>query len=134
MKHRTIQIIIPVFVLLLVGLACNFSASTANIASATMAFDEEGTQPTTTYGPSDIFYCIVELKNAPDETTVKAAWTAVDVEGVDANTAIEETTLSSGDGLLHFELSNSNLWPAGSYKVDLYLNDELDQSVEFTVE
>jgi hypothetical protein len=64
---------------------------------------------------------------------VRAVWTAVNVEGVDPEFVIDETTLTSGDGTLHFQLSNDFLWPAGTYKVDLYLNDTLDQTLTFNV-
>ena len=42
--------------------------------------------------------------------------------------------LLSGDADLHFELSNDMLWPVGKYKVDLYLNAELGQTLEFEVQ
>lgn len=134
MNQRILKIIMAVLVLMAVSLACEFSASTAKINSATMALDNEGTQPTTTFAPSDTFYCIVDLQNAPDDTVVKAAWTAVDVADTEANTAIDETELTSGSGTLHFELANDNAWPAGTYKVDLYINDKLAQTVEFNVQ
>jgi hypothetical protein len=53
---------------------------------------------------------------------------------VEANTTILEKEMVSGSDTITFTLSNDNLWPLGKYKVDLYLNDELDQSIEFTVE
>ena len=43
-----------VFALLLV--ACEFSASTANIGGAVLARDEAGTEPTTVFTPTDTFY------------------------------------------------------------------------------
>lgn len=128
------KIVLVLSVLALAMLACEFSASTANIQDAQMAFDEEGAQPTTTFGPNDIFYCNVDLQNAPDDTVVKAVWTAVDVEGEEANTLIDETELTTGSGTVNFQLSNSNAWPVGKYKVDLYLGDELKKTVEFQVQ
>jgi hypothetical protein len=122
------------FVILLVNLACSFNASTASIKSAEMARDNEGTQPTTTFSPQDTFYCNVELANAPDDTKVKAVWTAVQVDGTDPDTKIDETEITSGSGTLHFKLSNDNPWPTGKYKVDLYLNDKLAKTVEFQVQ
>jgi len=133
MTKRRFYLGFAAVVLLAAILACGFSASTANIADAWMAQDYEGTQRTTTFGQGDVFYCIVDLKNAPDDTTVKASWTAVEVEGVNPNTFIDEASLTSSSGSLHFELSNNSLWPNGRYKVDLYLNDELDRTLEFEV-
>jgi len=115
-------------------LACGFSVSTASIDDAWMAADEEGSQRTTAFPQDATFYAIVDLANAPDDTTVRAAWTAVEVEGTDPDTAIDETELTTGSGNLVFQLNNENLWPAGRYKVDLYLNDELDRTLEFEVQ
>jgi hypothetical protein len=125
--------------LLLIGLlvatslACGFNVSTANIAEATMAKDPEGANPTTTFNQEDVFYAVVQLANAPDSTTVKASWVAVDAEGVEPGQVIDEVELTSGSGQLQFDLSNDKLWPTGNYKVDLYLNEELDQSLTFEV-
>lgn len=134
MNKNISKMMLVLAVLSLIMLACEFSASTATIKDAQMAHDEEGTQPTSIFAPSDIFYVNVDLQNAPDGTLIKAVWTAVDVEGVDANMLIDETELKSGSNKLHFQLSNSQSWPTGKYKVDLYLNDKLERTVEFQVQ
>lgn len=134
MNSRKWTLLLVAAVVLLVNAACGFSASTAKIKDAKMARDNEGTQPTSTFSASDTFFCNVELNNAPDDTTVKAVWTAVDVQGADANTPLDQTELKSGSGVLHFKLTNNNPWPAGKYKVDLYLNDKLDRSIDFQVQ
>jgi hypothetical protein len=116
--------------------ACSFSASSANIGSAKMATDKNGKNPTKTFSPDQPFYCIVELSNAPDDTKVRAVWTAVKAEGADANTKIDEANATSGSGQLQFNLSNQSSWPTGDYKVDLYLNDakEPTKTLEFQVQ
>ncbi len=130
---KTYRIPLVIALLIAAALACQFSASTANIANAYTTANPDGGSPTTLFAPDQVFYAIVELKNAPDDTTVKAVWIAVNVEGVEPNFYITETSLTSGDDTLTFELSNDNLWPAGQYKVDLYLNDKLDRSLTFEV-
>jgi hypothetical protein len=101
--------------------ACSFSASTANIGDAKMARDAQGNDPT------EVF--------SPDDTTLKAVWTAVDVEGANPNTKIDEVNSKGGSGQVQFELSNDGPWPVGEYKVDLFLNDEQEpaQTLEFRV-
>ena len=128
------KIFIGLAALILVSLACSFNFSTATIASAEMARDSEGADPTTVFTPEDTFFCIVELANAPDSTVVKAVWTAVAVEGVEPDLFLDETELEAGSGTLNFQLENSNLWPAGADKVDLYLNDKLDRTLEVSVQ
>ncbi len=91
-------------------------------------------QTTTVFAQDEVFYCVVDLANAPDDTTVKAAWSVVEAEGVEPNYPLDETELTNGSADLHFELSNNMLWPVGKYKVDLYLNAELDQTLEFEVQ
>ncbi len=122
-----------VSLLVLTALACGFNVSTANIAAAKTAKDANGKNPATTFEPSDTFYAVVDLANAPDDTTVKAVWTAVAADGVAPNHVIDEATLTSGGGTLQFNLTNDKMWPAGKYKVDLYLNDKLDRTLEFEV-
>ncbi|MEZ4515063.1 MAG: trypsin-like peptidase domain-containing protein [Chloroflexota bacterium] len=111
------------------------SFSTANIQQAMLAKDNTGSQTTTVFAPDDTFYAIVNLANAPDDTKVKAVWTAVDVGDAAApNYLLDEVELTSGDGLLTFDMNNDGAWPAGSYKVDLYLNGELDRTLDFRVQ
>jgi hypothetical protein len=133
MDRARSSIVVALAALIIASLACNFSVSSANISDAWLARDKDGIERTTIFEPQDIFYAIVKLSNAPDDTTVKATWTAVDVAGTDANTYLDETELTQGDGTLTFNLSNDNLWPAGKYKVDLYLNDKLDRTLDFEV-
>jgi len=113
---------------------CKCQVSTANISSVQMARDAGGAEPTTVFAPTDTFHCLVELANAPDGTTVKSVWTAVKVEGAEPNTVIDEAEVTSGSAPIKFNLTGTNPWPPGDYKVDLYLNDKLDQTLTFTVE
>jgi hypothetical protein len=126
-------ILFGAFMMVLFIMACSISASTANIADAWMATDETGRTRVTTYSPFDMFYAIVDLRNAPDTTNIKAVWTAVNVEGITPNEVLNETTLTTPSGLLNFRLSLTEPWPPGEYKVDIYLNDKLDKTLKFEV-
>jgi hypothetical protein len=116
--------------------ACSFSASTANISDAKMARDPEGNDPTKVFSPDETFYCVAELSNAPDDTSVRAVWTAIDVEGANPNTKIDEVSTTGSSGQLQFDLTNQGPWPVGEYKVDLFLNDEQEpaRTLEFKVQ
>jgi len=103
MKTFSIKLVFLVVFGLALLTACEFSASTANIADATIARDEAGTQPTAVFAPPETFYLVVELANAPDDTAVKAAWSAVDVGDVaPPNTLIDEAELTTGTNTLYF--------------------------------
>jgi len=48
---------------------------------------------------------------------------------------IDEAEITAEEGnIFTFDLTNNGLWPVGKYKVDLYLNDKLDRTLEFEVQ
>lgn len=118
--------------LLLTGLACSYRFSTATITNATLSRDANGENPTATFTPNDTFYFVVDLANAPNDTVIKTAWTAIDTGG--NRVLIDEAKITSGSGLLTFDLSSEKLWPVGNYQVDLFINDKLEQTKKFEVE
>ena len=134
MTRNKFSILFVLFVLLLVSLACDFSASTANISEAYLSMYADGSEETTVFTQDEIIYCIVVLKNAPDETVVKTEWIAVDVENTEPNYLIDVVEITTGSDTLTFDLSNTGLWPLGEYRADVYLNEELSNSLAFTVQ
>jgi len=135
MKRSYLIIGLAVSSLVFASLACSFAFSSAKVENVRLASDEAGSAPTTTFAQTDTFYLLGELNNAPDDTKLKTSWIAVEVEDTAADTLIDEAELTSGDGTFTFNLQNDQgLWPPGKYKVDLYLNDELEQTLEFQVE
>jgi len=133
---RYLPLTLFVVVLILAALACNFSASTANITNAHMSTDEGDTTQTTVYAPdTPTFYCFFELKNAPDDTVVKGVWTLVSAEGYDANSQIDSADITGSDNSYYFSLDRAaESWPVGQYKIDLFINDKLVETVEFQVQ
>ncbi|MCW5877314.1 MAG: hypothetical protein KIS80_00430 [Anaerolineales bacterium] len=135
MQKKSILMLV-LAVLVVAQIACGFNYSTANIADAYMSLDSEGTQGTSVYSDEAVFYAIVDLANAPDGTEVTAAWIAADVEGEEPNLLIDEVSITSGSTVLVFDLANEVgfLWPAGAYQVEIYLNGELDTTLNFQVQ
>lgn len=134
MKGNKLPIILAFIALLVASLACEASASTAKIAEVWMSADEAGDQRVSSYAQDAIFYAQVDLQNAPDDTVLKAVWTAVDVQDTDPDLMITETEFTTGSGVINFNLSNDSLWPTGTYKVDIYMNDTLSETIEFEVQ
>jgi hypothetical protein len=69
---------------------------------------------------------------------VRVTWIAVHVEGAPDNTLIAETsaTMTKGDwweGNFHVSVPDSGRWPIGTYRVDLYLDDQLAKQLSFTI-
>ncbi|NDJ79051.1 MAG: hypothetical protein GYB65_22600 [Chloroflexi bacterium] len=124
------------FALVLAALACEFSFSTAKIESVKLAKDEDGDQETTTFSMDDTVFCVVEVKSAPDDTEIKAVWTAVGISGEAPDTLLGESILSSEhtNSVMSFALYPDPLLAPGDYKVDVYLDDELEATRTFTVQ
>lgn len=108
--------------------------STANIGDAWSATDEAGENRTTVFSQDATFNLFIELNNAPENTALKVSWIVTKVEGVDPNVVIHETDYTSGDDVIRFNLMTEDSWLVGSYKVDIYLNGNLDRSLAFTVQ
>ena len=137
MKNKYV-VLLAVLALVVSSLACAFGNTELGLTNLRMAFDQDGNNPTTTFAPSDVFYAVADLANAPQGTKVEAKWTAVNAADTEPNLEFQTQTLDiteeSFSGTIYFELSNDEGWPTGQYKVDLYLNGNLAQSAEFNVQ
>jgi hypothetical protein len=101
-----------------------------------MSLDETDTQQVTSYSPdSPAFYCYFDLNNAPDDTVVKGVWALVSADGYDPNQEIDSAEITGSNQTYYFSLGGStDPWPIGQYKIDLYLNSELVQTITFEVQ
>ena len=137
MKNKFV-VLLAVLALVVSSLACAFGNTELGLTNLRMAFDQDGENPTTTFSPTDVFYAVADLANAPQGTVVEAKWTAVNATDTEPNLEFQTQTLDiteeSFSGTIYFQLSNDEGWPTGQYKVDLYLNGTLAQSAEFTVQ
>ena len=140
MNNGRLLVLATLVLVCVIGTACEGSVSTANIPSATLAKgfqDQEAVDPTTTFGPSDTIHAVVEVANAPDDTKVKAVWTIVDADGgqiKDEKIAEKEFLTQDTGSVIDFTFEPSQPLPLGKYKVDIYLNDTLNKTIEFQVQ
>ena len=138
---RRVLILLGLLVLGVIVTAC--SASTANIRSAVTSKGYENgkaVDPTTTFSPSDNpIHAVIEVGNAPTDTKIKAVWTIVDAVGADGSEIKDQKLTESEfltkdtDSTVHFTVTSDQSWPVGKYKADIYLDDKLDRTLEFTV-
>ena len=98
--------------------------------------------PVQRFRPTDIFGVLVKLSGSNSGTKVKGVWTIVDAGGMKdkkiLDRAIEMTDEkikeSKNPSRIDFTLSHDNPYPPGDYKFEVYLNGELADTVEFTIE
>ena len=132
MNKRLLMIGLAIGMLMLASIACEASASTANITSITLTADPASGVETTTFTPDQTFYATVVLANAPDSTKVKAVWYQVDEAGAAAKLA-EKEIVGSGSPINFNATNNAGPWPAGNYRVEIYLNDKVNKTIDFSV-
>jgi len=137
----------PVFMailaLLAAGLACNAALPSTpgptSISNARTAFDQDGNSPTTTFAPSDDFYIVFDLNDGKVGDSIDAKWYGAENEGDAPNFMFYEQNYSldqevSSVQTVYFQIfKTEGDWPAGPYKVELYLNGSLAQTVNFEV-
>lgn len=77
------------------------------------------------------------LEKVASSSTLKAVWICEKSEGIEPNYKISEASMkvgminNSGD----FSLSKPTKgWPVGSYRVDLYIDDKVNETAHFEVE
>jgi hypothetical protein len=92
---------------------------------------------TTTFHPSDpVLHCVVTLRSAPADTHVKVVWTWVETaDGRAINEVIkaQEWNVVMPRNVGDFYLPKAAPWPAGKYRAEVYLNDQLARTCEFRV-
>ncbi len=137
MKNKY-MVLIAVLSLVVTSLACAVGNTELGLTNLRMAFDQDGENPTTTFASTDVFYAVADLANAPQGTNVEAKWTTVNAADTEPNLEFQTQTLDITEetftGTIYFQLSNDDGWPTGQYKVDLYLNGNLVQTAEFSVQ
>ena len=136
--RKIVPMILALTALVVASLACGLFSPEMSLTKLRLAFDEDGNSPTTVYAPSDVFYAVGELQNAPAGTVVKAVWRAAQIEGYEPDEIIYEQEINdftgeSFDGTIYFQLSNDSGWAVGVYKVDILLNGTLIASLPFSV-
>jgi hypothetical protein len=116
------------------ALACSVEVSTTRFESAALFKDPGGVTRTRNFAPQDTVYCLLQLKNAPDTTRVKAVWIAVAAQDQPPNSTISQRELQTGSAALMFEAAPPDGgWPPGDYRVELYLNGDRRQTLDFKI-
>ena len=101
----------------------------------------DGFEPVKSFKPNDTFAVIVELSEAKIGTKLKAVWIAANAGGKQDETILEKRIAITRDAIkgvekpnqINFSLTHDDPFPAGDYEVEIYLNGELEKTVEFTV-
>ena len=115
------------------------STSTGALSDAHMARDDGKGDPgdeTDTFNAKDrTIHCVTTLKDPKSGTQLKFSWYVVEAEG-GKNEKIRdiEYTTRALDNVVHGHLVAPRDWPPGTYKVEIYVNGNLEQTVPYSVQ
>jgi hypothetical protein len=104
-----------------------------------MAKDDGSGQPgdhSSTFEPGDrTIHCVVTLNEAKAGTEMKFSWWIVDADGTqDKKVKDIDYTTKTLENAIHGHLTLPQDWPKGKYKVQVYVNGNLDKTVPYTVQ
>jgi hypothetical protein len=127
MSTKRWNLIFSLGFLLATALACNFSASTANISSLKVGKDANISAETDTFAPGDTIYAAAVISNASEKLKVKGRLVVDDVEGQQSGPipGLEKTLDLPGSGTANFTFSPPSAgWPKGKYKMEVLMMNE----------
>jgi ABC-type oligopeptide transport system substrate-binding subunit len=86
---------------------------------------------TDSFKPNDTIYASVATEGSAATAALKARWTFQDGQVVDEST---QTIAPSGPATTEFHISKPDGWPAGKYKVEVFLDGSSAGSKDFNVQ
>jgi hypothetical protein len=92
--------------------------------------DKAVTDRTESFKPNDTIYASVATEGSAQSATLRAKWSFEDGQLVDETT---QTIAPNSQARTEFHISKPNGWPAGKYKVEVFLNDQSADSKTFVV-
>jgi hypothetical protein len=96
-----------------------------------LAADKTISGNTDSFKPSDTIYASIATEGAAPTASLKARWTYQDGQVVNEST---QTIAPTGDSRTEFHISKPNGWPAGKYRLELFLNGSSAAAKDFEVE
>ena len=141
MRTATGGLLIPLALLVFAAVACNFSASTANISDLKLGKDQTASQATSSFAPADTIYAVATISNAPGAVKVKGRLAIESVEGEQSGPipGLEKTLDLAGSGTATYTFTPpAGGFPKGKYKVEVFMLNEAgeqkdEKSASFTV-
>jgi hypothetical protein len=85
---------------------------------------------TDSFKPTDTIYASIITEGTSSAATLKARWTYQDGQVVDEST---QTIAPTGNARTEFHISKPDGWPAGKYKLEVFLNGTPVATKDFTV-
>jgi hypothetical protein len=120
------------------GNAANNTTGTAGVSvrvtdvtlGRSVGGDKAVTDRTETFKPTDTIYASVATEGSATSATLRAKWSFEDGQLVDEST---RTIAPNNKERTEFHISKPDGWPAGKYKLEVFLNDQSADTKSFDI-
>jgi hypothetical protein len=135
MNTRKFSIFLALVAFLAATLACGVPSG-PSASNFRMTTDEDGKNVTTVYSPDQAFNVFFDVSGIDAGTQFEAKWYAVDAAGFDTSSPLKvsDYTYQEGVGTVYFQLTYGNGWPAGTYRVEVYMDGAKVGEQQFSVQ
>ncbi len=135
--NRRFSILLAVLALVAATLAC--AAGEPTLSNVRTARDADGKDQTSVFAPTDTIYVVSDLANGKQGNKVSSKWMVDSVEGYDTGYVIDSVDITLDKDQLAYTVNfyfepPTDGWPKGTYKVEVYFNDVLNSTVNYTVQ
>ncbi|HAV77827.1 MAG TPA: hypothetical protein DCX53_10810 [Anaerolineae bacterium] len=136
MKKRNRILLSAIVVLILSSLACAALSTEPGASNFYMAKDSEGEIQTSVFSSTDDFYVFFDVSGVEAGANFESRWYALNIEGQDPNTPFQtiEYAYEEGISTVYFQLFTAEGWPAGNYRVEVYLEGAKVGEQSFSVQ
>jgi hypothetical protein len=133
--NKRLSILLAALALLVASLACGTTAP-AGVSNIQLSTDQEAANITTTFAPTDEIYVTFDVNEVEAGAELEIKWYALDVEGQDPETPFttSEYTYNDESSIYANIYSTDGGFPAGQYKVEIYLNGSEVGEQQFSVQ
>jgi hypothetical protein len=109
-------------------------ASAISVASVdlgrSVGTDRHVIEETQSFSPHDVIYASILTRGASSNAKLRVKWTFEDGQVVNQS---ERSIAPTGDAATEFHIAKSDGWPAGKYKLEVFLDETPAQVREFEV-
>jgi hypothetical protein len=132
----SLAVLLAAFVVIAVLNGGEFSFTTARFTDTVMAsqIDLQSLEPITATDvfpkTADVIYVTTFVKNVPPGTKVSAVWVYIPT----GETLEGDPEILNGDAQIQFNVTMTNDFTTGEYKVELFINNKVKKTLYFKVE
>lgn len=142
-SYTWIYVLASLLTLLVFGACCFFgglfwlgnTTSSPHVTNFRMTTDEQGQNTTLVYSPYQAFNVFFDVQGVDPGTHFEAKWYSENAVGFDSSAPLKVSDYYYEQGVssIYFQLTYSDSWPTGTYRVEVYMDGTKVGEEKFSV-